>query len=309
LIAVTTALSVVPQKIRSRFMTVKRCSAKVVVLLALMQVLAACDRPPAGPSKVPDGSDGAANVPGVPGGPKTDPPTRGFVGDPVFRAIPGARIEVLDGPDAGKWTTTDATGSFGLTVSVDQHTRFRATKAGYLDGTTTLALHPDAPAGYVWMVLAPVAPPVNVAGDYTLTFIANSACATIPSELRTRTYAATIAPSNDDPRIPAGTSFWANIHGVVAVPGRERLPVGVAGNVVAVLLGEDGWPYFAEQLSPTTYYAPDGLVVFEGAASPVDPLAADFYGWIAYGSGSVINSPAALAVCGPMNHRLVMARQ
>jgi hypothetical protein len=231
-----------------------------------------------------------------------------MVGDTVFGTIAGARVEVLDGPDAGKWTTTDTTGWFGLIATVDENTRFRATKDGYLDGTTTLALHPDAPPGYLWVILAPVAQPVNVEGEYTLTFIADGTCTTIPSELKTRTYTATIAPG-DDPRYPAGMDFWATIHGVSAVPGRERLPVGVAGNTVAVLMGEDGWPYFAEQLSPESYYAPDGLARFEATTADAETLSTTFHGWIVYGGPSVTASPFATATCESKNHRLVMTRR
>ena len=50
-----------------------------------------------------------------------------------------------------------------------------------------------------------LASPVNVAGDYTLTFIADNACADLPDKVRTRTYEATITPG-------AGTTIPAHLY-------------------------------------------------------------------------------------------------
>ena len=58
--------------------------------------------------------------------------------------------------------------------------------------------------------LAALAPPVNIAGHYTLTFIADSTCVGLPDDVRIRSYAGTITP-DVSPGIPAGTGF-RNIH-------------------------------------------------------------------------------------------------
>jgi hypothetical protein len=59
----------------------------------------------------------------------------GYVGDTAFRSLAGARIEVLDGPQAGMSATSDSNGQFSLTGLFDSATAFRATLAGYVGAT------------------------------------------------------------------------------------------------------------------------------------------------------------------------------
>ncbi len=48
---------------------------------------------------------------------------QGTVSDTAFRPLAGARVEVLDGPQAGLSTTANAQGEFSLTGTFDDGTR------------------------------------------------------------------------------------------------------------------------------------------------------------------------------------------
>src|SRR5689334_18412447 len=64
-------------------------------------------------------------------------PLAGIVYDSAERRLSGARVEVLDGPQAGQWTLTDSTGSFGFNGTFDDATRFRATMTGHVPAIGT----------------------------------------------------------------------------------------------------------------------------------------------------------------------------
>jgi hypothetical protein len=101
-------------------------------------------------------------------------------------------------------------------------------------------------------------PPVQVAGDYTLTFTANSACANLPDELRTRTYDATIQlHSIRYPGYPANskTSFEVIPSGSAFSDTFSYFSLNVAGNFVNVSLGDHTDPGIAERVAPDTYFA------------------------------------------------------
>src|SRR6187200_2573592 len=68
---------------------------------------------------------------------------RGSVSDTAFRHLDGARVEVVDGPEAGMSTTADANGSFSFSGTFDDTTRFRATKDGHLAATQVSRTFPN----------------------------------------------------------------------------------------------------------------------------------------------------------------------
>ena len=92
-------------------------------------------------------------------------------------------------------------------------------------------------------------PSANLAGAYTLTLTAASACTSLPDEARTRTYAATIVPGSR-PNNFIGTLRDARI--VSVHPWFPNLTIGVADDFVNVSLG------FVEQMSDGTYLAIEG---------------------------------------------------
>ena len=106
--------------------------------------------------------------------------------DSAFRPVAGASVEVLDGPQAGTSATADAMGSFSLTGTFDDTTRFRAAREGYAAATGTLAPKTCASCNSrpIYFYLAVLAPAVDIAGDYALTFIADAARTALPNALR-----------------------------------------------------------------------------------------------------------------------------
>ena len=92
---------------------------------------------------------------------------------------------------------------------------------------------------------------MNLAGDYTVTFIADSACAAaLPAELRTRTYAATITA------VPPSSIYQENTRYKIALSGAlfdsyyNWFSVGVAGDYLAFWLGDE---HIIEQLAGNTH--------------------------------------------------------
>ena len=246
---------------------------------------------------------------------------RGFVGDTIARPLVGAKVEVLDGPQAGSVAATDDSGWFTLIGALADTNRLRATKEGHVTATGTIAFwRRDGPTDYVSIALAVLAPPVSIAGDYSLTFVADDACTTVPDELRTRTYAATIEPDLVDPRIPAGTFLWANISGVSFLANQRRIPILIAGDVVSFWLGEHGYgAFFVEQVAPNTYLQFDGGATVSAGQSPVSSLSTTFEGAVDY---CVMRSPmtglyydcdpprAVTNVhCVSKKHRLILTRR
>jgi hypothetical protein len=167
---------------------------------------------------------------------------KGTVADRAFRSRAGASVEVLDGLQAGLTTTTDARGEFSFSGTFDDGTRFRATKDGYAPSIQPLQSVCTAcnPNRWVHFSLELLIPSVNMEGEYTVTF--NTLCASLPNEVRTRTYEATIVsvPSQSGVNIP--------LRGGTFVKGWDSLPMGVASDYVAFWI-----EILVEQITPSSY--------------------------------------------------------
>ena len=204
--------------------------------------------------------------------------------DTALRPIAGARVELLNGPQAGASTTTNAGGNFSLYGTVDDTTKFRASVAGHADADVTV--QPDCdrcnPRRWVHFYLNMLEPAAALAGDYTLTFAAGSTCTKLPDELRTRSYDVTVAP---------GTVGWIGSPAKAptafqVIPKGSRFPGGlnsfslhVAGNYVSVVLGDHTDPGITEQVAEHTYWAFGGWAT-TSVESPVSTISTRFQGWI-----------------------------
>src|SRR5262245_22667679 len=81
---------------------------------------------------------GSLTALGACGGPTT--PNNGFtlsgiVTDIAARPIADARVEVMDGPQAGVFVTTSATGQYALPPRFSAATTIRVSKEGYITAT------------------------------------------------------------------------------------------------------------------------------------------------------------------------------
>ena len=282
-----------------------------IVLLVLAQALAvaACgDRHFVGPGPTAPGEPPPLAPAGV--------SITGVVTDTAFRPLAGARVEVLDGPQAGFSATADATGSFSLNGTFDDNTLFRATKDGHVALATTLlaSCAPCNPRRWLNFNLEVLARPVNITGDYTLTFVADGACAGFPEALRTRTYAATITPSSNRP----DTLFELTLTDTAMLEDYRTLHIGVAGDYMAFWLGDaHGQPGLVERVSRSTYLA------FEGSAAAsmgtdLSTISISLNGFIEYCESRSDMGPRydcsagralANAQCASKNHRAILARR
>jgi hypothetical protein len=238
----------------------------------------------------------------------------GFVFDTANRALPGARVDVLTGPQAGTSTFADAHGAFALTGGFDDTTRFRASKEDYISATQTFTS--VATRKTIFFALAGVGASAQLAGDYTVTFIADSACPDFPNQLRTRTYAATIAPV--DFARPADTYFVAALSGASLDTYYNRLIIFVAGNYVLFDLSDN---YLLEEVGDEAYLTIGGTGSTSVATSGVSTISVPFDGLFDYcamksereaGSGyngCVPGETVAHAQCVSKNHRLILTRR
>jgi hypothetical protein len=209
-----------------------------------------------------------------------DPVPLGSVMDTAFRGIAGVRIEIVDGPQAGSSMTSDAAGQFSLTGPFVSTNTFRAVKDGYV--TATQGFSTSTPGGRPWLYfyLQPVAAPVNIAGDYTLTFVADRGCTQLPSEVRTRTYTATITRAS--PTSPANTSYELTITGAPLLERFRSFTIGVAGDSLGFWLHGGHDPPLVEQLAASTYLGYSGWAAARVGTSPVSTISTPFEGWIEY---------------------------
>jgi len=277
----------------------------VLVLVVIASVtVAACQgarTSPVSPSPI-------ASAPVTPGAPL--PPgtisIKGTVSDTAFRSLVGARIEVLDGPQAGLVTTSNDRGEFFFTGVFDDSTRFHASKEGHLAATSVLAPYCDRciPHRYVHFSLDLPGEPIVLAGRYDVTFAIDSTCPGFPAELRARTTQATI-PDN------ARRNFTVQLSGPTYAAD-SLLYAGVAGDYLSIWM--EG---FAEQLSPNQFLIYSFVATATTESSP-QRIEAGGAGRVMYcelpaTSGRVnecYNLPAAIkSSCDRSDHRLIFSRR
>ena len=285
-----------------------------LVLLMLTLTTAGCDRSEPPPNVVgPSPTPAPAPIP-------TPQPTpsglNGHVQDTAFRPLGGARVEVLDGPQKGTSTASDATGSFTIAGNFDSTTRFGASLDGYVEAIATWTQCATCPRPWLSFTLGVTTPPVSVAGDYTVTFIAAPSCTGVPAELQTRAYPATMAARPAPPNTPGGTTFALTLNEGTFLPGYDNMWVGVAGNVVTLWFGGHG-PGIVEQVASNTYLGFDGAIETIAIGS-LQTITTSFKGWVNYCAlnapmGEYYNCPLGQAVarseCESANHQFILTRR
>lgn len=200
---------------------------------------------------------------------------KGTVSDTAYRTIAGATVEVLDGPQTGLSTTTDGRGEFSMTGLFDETTRFRATAEGH--GTSVKTLQPFCerckPNWWINFSLEPPNAPVNIGGDYTLSFVANVTCTMLPNDMRARTFTATIPETSPALRVDA----FFRVGGASFFEDWNAISVGVAGNYVALWLET-----LVEQIAPNTFLAFAGQAAAVVDTSNPSTIVLPFTGSIEY---------------------------
>ena len=187
----------------------------------------------------------------------------GTVNDAAWRPIPSARVEVIDGPQAGLSTIANAKGEFRLTGTFDETTHFRATKDGHVAATKAFppACPPCNPDWWIHFYLEADSPHVDISGEYTLTFIANPSCTTLPDEARTRTYGATITPAAGSTDA-AGSRFDVRVSSPTILASFSSFTIGAVADYVSFEIGDPGHSGagLVEQVAPNRYVTLDGAI-------------------------------------------------
>lgn len=238
---------------------------------------------------------------------------QGWVRDTAFRVVAGARVEIVEGSQAGQSTTTDSAGGFQFSGTFVGSVTLRATKDGYAEATRSLTISTYSTTQQVSFDLESLAPAAEIAGEYVLTLIADSACVDLPDEARTRRYEATIAPSR------TSSYFRGSVAGASFVGSFNWFAVGVAGDHVAFSVDFDG-PTIVEELAARTYLAIDGIGEGSAGTPRVSEMSVPFDGYIYY-CVLKTDSPMSysgcftgdhtdmLAQCTSKNHRLTLTRR
>jgi hypothetical protein len=231
--------------------------------LCMAALLAGCgdDRSPVQPSANPSASPLPAFT------------LSGRVVDTAYRPVAGSRVEIVAGPRTGTIDITDEDGKFVMEGLFTNPVTVRASKDGYQPETRIIPPPrippPQLVEGGGWEVqfyLAPQGPSADIAGLYTLTMTADRSCTSLPDDLRTRTYTATIAATSRPGFFVARLSD-ATFYSEPCPPGRapdschyNQLGIGLAGDYASIGGG------IVEQLHETAY-----LVVSGGAAASFAP--------------------------------------
>src|SRR5262249_811309 len=156
----------------------------------------------------------------------------------------------------------------------------------------------------------------KIAGNYTLTITADSACTTLPDDVRTRTYAATVTASSAS-TVPVDTFFTGTVIGGKFAPYGNAFWIGVAGDYLGISTNGDG-PGIVEEIGTNRYvaYAIDASA--SGVTSNPSTISAPFTGVIEYCElkapiGQYYDcSPPLAAVreqCTATNGRLTLTRR
>jgi Carboxypeptidase regulatory-like domain len=287
---------------------------RTMSLVVLMMALGCGPRPtstPMAPSPSP-----------TPVPPPSPPPAHlvlnGYVYDTAFRPVGGATVRLLDGAQAGTSAQSNETGRFSFTGIFADPTTMGVSKDGYAAASGT-AKSNNSPSGAIWafVVLDELARPVDIAGDYSLTIVVDSACTGIPSEVRTRTYAASIRPTPDSHTQP-GTSLTLTVDSGSVRPDRSSFAIGVAGDEVAFSIynGEDFG--LVEKIATGTFLAIGGTARVSIGTGPVTTISTPFSGDVDYcvfqsdtGWTYQCNSGprAAYEHCEATHHQLTMSRR
>ena len=274
-----------------------RLKAATSIALACLGLFGACSRPtPSSPTPVPAAPNSVTET------------IDGWVQDNVGRPVVGATVELIDGVPAGLSAITDGSGSFSLgeVTLTTGNTKLRTSKDGFAPSVQLAGYNASAHISE-GIVLWSLTPPVIGPGDYTMSFVADSAC-DLPEAARTRTYSATVTLPSSSGNLPPErrTNFDVALSGASFVVGLEVSPTSsltVAADADYLVFLMDPWDtgeYITERLAPATFVQLTGSVAGSMSASGLSSL--PFDGTFTY---CVKASDAIIAPDDPAVHRFV----
>jgi hypothetical protein len=180
-----------------------------------------------------------------------------YVEDAAFRPLAEVTVDLIDQSQTVA-AVSDANGLVLFSGSFVGPVTLRATKDGYVGASQTVTEQSLSRGGGILFFLGTVAAPVKIeTGNYTFTFVADRTCTDLPDNVRTRTYAANIAPGQQS-GFPTDTQYYVSVAGTTSwcCSGTGGFGIGVAGNYVAIT--DDTSPEMREQLPGSDYLELDG---------------------------------------------------
>ena len=212
-----------------------------LVLIAIITV--GCGATPTSPSGSPANGTRIATI-------------RGRVQDAVSRPIADARVTIVDGPQAGLSTTTNEDGRFAFApfTTPSDATALRIEKAGFAPVTPRWGTRDEGSIALQSLT------PLDIEGQYTITFAAAAACSQLPAAAQTRTYTAAISPTRPD-----RLNFTSTLTGAEFQRGYDTFFAGVASDAARLYIYS--WDAFnwwleddpiIERLTPTSHLSISG---------------------------------------------------
>jgi hypothetical protein len=200
----------------------------------------------------------------------------GAVEDTAYVRLAGAKVEMLDGPQAGASTLTDAEGVFRFSGHFTSDITLRASFEGFASSAKTLILaNGTGSEGLIGFTLQPNQPGLQLSlGLYDLTISADGSCTDVPEDLRTVTFTVIIG-ANQNPA--SNSSYVVNVLGTF--PDSMDIALGVAGDRLGFEL-DDLVPVKA--IPPSTYIEIAGTAGMIPATVTQSTIVIPFYGLYDY---------------------------
>jgi hypothetical protein len=191
---------------------------------------------------------------------------RGRITEAGNLPVAAAKVEIVDGPHAGKFTNSGFDGAYEL-FGIAGQVMVMASRGEYISQTKSASMTDDRMLDFE---LQPRVAPIALAGNYRVTFAVSSACnAALPEAARVRSYGATIA--QDAARVEVELS-----DAQFAVNPRDnrgrRFSARLRGNALSFTMGDTYYGYFedlVEQLDPTTYLTINGYATANASPSQI----------------------------------------
>jgi len=183
---------------------------------------------------------------------------------------------MLDGPQAGASTITDAEGLFRFSGRFTSDVTLRASFEGFASSTKTLILaNATSSEGLIGFDLQPNQPALQLSlGLYDLTIAADSSCTDVPEDLRTVSFPATIG-ANQNPAF--NFSYLVGVFGTF--PDSMEISLGVAADRLGFEL--DG-RVPVKAIPPSTYIEIAGTAGTIPATVTRSTILIPFYGLYDY---------------------------
>jgi hypothetical protein len=238
----------------------------------------------------------------------------GFVQDTAVRPLDQARLEIMDGPQAGLATMSDVQGRFSFDGQrFTQGFTLRASKEGHQ--TAEKSVLPQGNAAYASFALASPTPAIDLAGNYVVSVTADASCTALPPQTSSRSYTATISRLTE-------TAYGVHLGGATFATGPDSPYDGFFAYVFGRFVTFFVWNLsnevegsrvngLIEQLDPEAYLGIGGEA---GVTVEGDSIDVPFSGFFAYCPGARANSDrfscAATPIrCDSNSHRLRLTRE